>query len=380
MSNQKYTTEFKKQVVEFYLDHHTTKETLQEFHVPESTMFAWKQQYQRGVLERPRHSSGGSVKHMQRKLDRMKAVLEAQSILKCSPTASNAEKAKAVDSLKGRYSVRVLCDAVSLPTGTYYNRKHREQAPTQHELDEEQLKKLIKDIFNQSEYRLGKKPIKHKLSERGINVAEERISRLMKEMGLTVQRPTELGHYKKPLPRKYFKNRLNNQYSQIAPNSVWVSDITYVRVGDEYKFVCVVMDLFSRRVLSYAVSEHIDTMLTIKTFSEAYRTRGNPENLLFHSDQGVQYTCDAFLSFLRENKVRQSFSTPGTPTENAVCESFFARMKFEALYRYTYLTTDELELEVGKYVDYYNNRRPHRFLNFKTPAEFESAYYENLKA
>ena len=118
MSNQKYTIEFKKQVVEFYLDHHTVKETLQEFHVPESTMFAWKQQYQRGVLERPRHSSGGSVKHMQRKLDRMKAVLEAQSILKCSPTASNAEKAKAVDSLKGRYSVRVLCDAVSLPTGT----------------------------------------------------------------------------------------------------------------------------------------------------------------------------------------------------------------------------------------------------------------------
>lgn len=85
MSNQKYTTEFKKHVVEFYLDHHTMKEILKEFHVPESTMFAWKQQYQRGVLESSRHSSGGSVKHMQRKLDRVKAVLEAQSILKCSP-------------------------------------------------------------------------------------------------------------------------------------------------------------------------------------------------------------------------------------------------------------------------------------------------------
>ena len=220
-SNQKYTIEFKKQVVEFYLDHYAVKETLQQFHIHESTIFAWKHQYQTRMFEKPRSTKSDSIKHMQRKLDRMKAVLEAQSILKCSPNASNAEKAKAVDSLKGRYSVRVLCDAVSLPTGTYYNRKHREQAPTQHELDDEQLKKLI---------------------------------------------------------------------------------------------------------------------------------------ILFHSDQGVQYTCDAFLSFLRENKVRQSFSTPGTPTENAVCESFFARMKFEALYRYTYLTTDELELEVGKYVDYYNNR------------------------
>lgn len=69
----------------------------------------------------------------------------------------------------------------------------------------------------------------------------------MKEMCLTVQRPTELGHYKKPLPRRYFKNQLNNQYSQIAPNSVWVSDIAYVRIGNEYKFVCVVIDLSSRR-------------------------------------------------------------------------------------------------------------------------------------
>ena len=77
MSNQKYTIEFKKQVVEFYLDHHTVKEPLQEFHVSESTMIAWKQQYRRGVLERPRHSSGGSVKHMQRKLDCMKADLDA---------------------------------------------------------------------------------------------------------------------------------------------------------------------------------------------------------------------------------------------------------------------------------------------------------------
>ena len=177
--NQKYTIEFKKQVVEFYLDHHTVKETLQEFHIPESTLFAWKHQYQTRMFEKPRSTKSDSIKHMQHKLDRMKAVLEAQSILKYSPTASNAEKVKAVDSLKGRYSVRVLCDAVSLPRGTYYNRKNREQSPTQHEPDDEQLKKLIKDFFDQSEYRLGKKPIKHKLSERGINVAEERISRLM---------------------------------------------------------------------------------------------------------------------------------------------------------------------------------------------------------
>ena len=106
MSNQKYTTEFKKQVVEFYLDHHTVKETLSEFNIPESTLFVWKHQYQTHMFEKPCSTKSSSIKHMQRKLDRMKAVFEAQSILKCSPNASNAEKVKAVNRLlQGCFSV-----------------------------------------------------------------------------------------------------------------------------------------------------------------------------------------------------------------------------------------------------------------------------------
>ena len=103
---------------------------------------------------------------MQRKLNRMKAILEVQNILKCSPTASNEEKTRAVDSLKGRYSVRILCDAINLPTGTYYNRKNRESYATYFERNDELLKPLIKEIFDSSEYRLDKRPIKHMLEEK----------------------------------------------------------------------------------------------------------------------------------------------------------------------------------------------------------------------
>ena len=277
MSNQKYTIEFKKQVVEFYLDHHTVKETLQEFQISESTLFAWKHQYQTRMFEKPRSTKSDSIKHMQRKLDRMKAVLEAQNILKCSPNASNAEKVKAVNSLKDRYSVRILCDAVNLPTGSYYHYKRREAYRTLYERNDE----LIKP--------------------------------------------------------------------------------------------------FSRMVLSYAVSDRIDTMLTIETFSKAFRCREEPKSLMFHSDQEVQYTCHAFREFLKECSVTQSFATPGTPTENAVCEAFFSRMKYEALYRQTYSSIEEIDEEVSKYIDYYNNRRPHRRLNFKSPSEIEAAYYASLK-
>lgn len=372
--------EFKKQVVEFYLDHHTVKETLSEFNISESTLFVWKHQYQTHMFEKPCSTKSNSLKHMQRKLDRMKAVFEAQSILKCSPNASNAEKVKSINSLKDCYSVRILCDAVNLPTGSYYHYKRRETYCTLYEHNDELIKPLIKEIFENSEYRLGKRPIKRILAERGYRVAEERVARLMKEMSLAVQAPMALSHHKKPILRPYYQNRLHNEYDQIAPNAVWVSDITYIRAGQENKFVCVIIDLFSRMVISYAVSDRIDTMLTIETFSKAFQWRGEPKSLMFHSDQGVQYTCHAFRELLKECSVTQSFATPGTPTENAVCEAFFSRMKYEALYRQTYSSIKEIDEEVKKYIDYYNNRRPHRRLNFKSSADVEAAYYESLKA
>ncbi len=202
----------------------------------------------------------------------------------------------------------------------------------------------------------------------------------MREMSLSVQSPMALTQHKKPIPRPCYQNRLHNDYEQIAPNSVWVSDITYVRAGQENKFVCVIIDLFSRKVLSYTVSDRIDTMLTIETFEKAYMARGKPQALMFHSDQGVQYTCCAFRDFLKEYNVIQSFATPGSPTENAVCESFFSRMKYEALYRQTYSSLAEIDKEVSKYIDYYNNKRPHRSLNFKSPTEVETEYYASSKA
>ena len=144
-----------------------------------------------------------------------------------------------------------MYDAVNLPAGSYYHYKRREAYRTLYERNDELIKPLIKEIFENSEYRLGKRPIKRILAERGYRVAEERIARLMKEMSLSVQAPMALSYHKKPISRPYYQNRLHNEYDQIAPNAVWVSDITYIRAGQENKFVCVIIDLFSRMVVSY---------------------------------------------------------------------------------------------------------------------------------
>ena len=377
MLKNKYSLEFKIMVVKYYLNHHTVRETLNEFGIAESVLFEWRKQYLLNRFRNEPKNSNLGTHHLQRKISKIEKILEVQKLLESVPKTTNTEKVKAVDSLLGKYSIKVLCEAVKLPTGTYYNRKRREGKPTQYERNDEKLKPLIKEIFEKSEYRLGKKPIKYMLKEMGIEAGEKRIARLMKEMSLVVQKPSKADFFKKSSSENKFKNKLNNGYSQMYPNQVWVSDITYVRVGNDNKFVCVVIDLFSRKVISFSLSSRIDTMLTIEAFTKAMKERNVPSSLLFHSDQGIQYTCTAFRECLLEYGVNQSFATPGTPTENAVCESFFARMKYEALYRKAYQSLEELTEEVHKYIDYYNNRRPHRFLQFKTPSQIEKEYYSN---
>ena len=153
-----------------------------------------------------------------------------------------------------------------------------------------------------------------------------------------------------------------------------MSDITYVKVGEQYYYVCVILDLFSRRVLSYRISDTTDTSLSLSTFEDAFHFR-KPENLIFHSDQGVQYTAYVFRQRLRDLQVKQSFSTPGNPYDNSVCESFFHTLKKEALYHHLYETPQELEEVLDEYIDFYNGYRPHRKLNMKTPIQYETEFF-----
>ena len=377
MSNTKYTNEFKLEVITYYLDNHTVKETLSHYSISESALFAWKRKYDANCLGATNTQKFITINRMESHIEKMQKILDAQKILQCTSASSTAEKVKAIDALSEQFPIRVLCEAAGLPRGTYYHRKRAENKTTVYEKNDAYLKPIIKQIFDSYEYSLGKKPIKHLLEKQGIFASEHRISRLMKEMNLEVTKPLKLEEHKKPIKRSYFTNHIKNNYSATKPNAVWASDITYMKANQEYKYICVIIDMFSRKVLSYRISDTIDSILTFNTFVSAYENRGQPKELIFHSDQGSQYTSFVFRSYLKDHNITQSFSTPGSPTENAVCESFFYRLKYEALYQKLFTTAPEVEAELGKYIDYYNNRRPHRKLDFKTPQEIENDYYNN---
>ena len=213
--------------------------------------------------------------------------------------------------------------------------------------------------------------------ERGYVVSERRILRLMKELGLSSSGLKPRLNSANDRQYHYYPNKLKRNFLTNAPNKVWVSDITYAKVGLDFLYLCVVIDLYSRKVISYSISEYIDTALVTQAFLDAFRAREAPNSLVFHSDQGTQYTALEFCNLLKQHKVTQSFSAPGSPHDNAVAESFFASIKKEDFRRNYYKTEEEFRTAVAEYVEFYNDYRPHQRLGFLTPNQAEKEFYNS---
>ena len=174
-------------------------------------------------------------------------------------------------------------------------------------------------------------------------------------------------------------DKLEQNFSQNAPDLVWVSDITYIRAAGRWYYLCIIIDLFSRKVIAWDISSKADADLVISVFKKAYSKRNSPYGLMFHSDRGTQYTAFAFRKLLDSLNVVQSFSKKGCPFDNAVAESFFRYLKQEETNRRSYSSLSELKLSVFEYIDgFYNSRRPHGALHYLTPNEQERLYYAQI--
>lgn len=211
--------------------------------------------------------------------------------------------------------------------------------------------------------------------EYGISISTGRVYRLMKSMQLPKMSSIK--------PKAVFSantadsdcpNHLKQSFNPSAPNQVWVSDITYIRGGGRFYYLCIVIDLFARKVIAYRVSPKINVQLTIDTFQAAWRTRGEPAGLLLHSDRGSQYTAKEFRRLLESCDVVQSFSAKGHPYDNAVAESFFKFLKLEETNRKTYATLNDLQLSMFTYIHFYNSQRHMVQMLNLTPVEKELAF------
>lgn len=237
------------------------------------------------------------------------------------------------------------------------------------------LRSQILSLYSSSGKRLGAYKIAKRLAvEFGQKVSPGRVYRLMHSMALpkmSTQKPRFKPLHASPQP---CCNHLNKQFNPKAPNLIWVSDITYVRVASSFCYVCVIIDLFSRKVISYTASTRINTQLVLDALDLACKKRGYPQNVMFHSDQGCQYTSASFRKALDAADFIQSFSAKGHPYDNAVAESFFKYLKHEELNRRSFSSLQQLKLSLFEYIEsFYNRKRPHSANDFLSPNEKEEA-------
>jgi len=230
----------------------------------------------------------------------------------------------------------------------------------------------IKEVFDASRQTYGSPRIKEELEKKDVEVSKSTVARRMKAIGIT---PPRKKKYKKTTDSKHnyriSPNVLNREFSVKKLGTVWVSDLTYIRLKDSFVYLTTVIDLADRSVVGWNLSDNMmDIDTTIAAFKKAVKNRKIGPGLIFHSDRGSQYASDDFRDLLNEHKCIQSMSRKGNCWDNAVAESFFKTIKVESLNRYKFETIEEVYSVVFDYIDgWYNTCRIHSTLAGKSPSQ-----------
>ena len=374
-----YPVDFKRKIIRRYEKGESIKELSQEFHIAQSTIYHWRKLF--CSIQTPQHTyTPKEFDVLSRKLEKMEhevEIIRLSGFLAKVPLRRKLEVLEKTYRENQQFSVHELCEALGVARGTFYNHIFRRVDRSKREEEQAELMLRVQQIFDDSQQRFGAEKIRTILAQNGMKVSAKRISAIMQELDLRSIRSDAKKQYKKR--QQYAKrNLLEREFVAERPNQIWVSDITYFRVNNYWVYLCIILDLYARRIVGYRVSRNASTNLVTATFRNAYQERGKPTNLTFHSDRGQQYTSAAFTLLLQKNRVKQSFSATGRPHDNAVAETFFATFKKEEAYRREYTSEQSFFKSVEQYIQFYNEVRPHQTLKYQTPQAFEEKYYASF--
>jgi len=230
----------------------------------------------------------------------------------------------------------------------------------------------IRQFFNDSHGIYGSPRIHRDLREAGIGCGRKRVERLMHSAKLRSVRGYKRPRYRGGKPAVMAPNRLQRQFTQTRPDQAWVTDITYIRTYEGWLYLAIVLDLYSRAVVGWAMQETLTTELALKAVMMAVERRRPKNRLIIHSDQGSQFGSDAFTRWCRAHRLEASMSRRGNCHDNAVAESFFSSLKNERIKRQIYATRAEAQSDVFDYIEgFYNRTRRHSHLGLLSPLAFE---------
>jgi putative transposase len=254
--------------------------------------------------------------------------------------------------------------------------RHIKAPPSKRAEENERLTEKICKIFEASRRTYGSPRIRPELQAQGESCSRKRVARLMKRAGLAAKMKRGFKTTTQVNPKaKAAPNLLKQDFTAAKPNQVWVADITYVRTWEGWLYVAAVLDLFSRRIVGLAMSEHMTADLVVSAVHQAVTHRKPEQGLIHHSDRGSQYTSSDFQKLLKAKGIVASMGSTGRCYDNAAAESFFHTLKTEHVYHETYLTREQAKLSIFEYIEtFYNRTRRHSTLGYVSPAAFEQQW------
>lgn len=234
------------------------------------------------------------------------------------------------------------------------------------------LHRKMKQLFEKSRNSLGSREMMKNLREEGFTIGRYRVRKLMDQLGLKVtQRIAYKVTTKRKAGDKVADNLLNQNFNPVGPNQVWAGDVSYLKTGEGWMYLAIVMDLFSRRIVGWHVDKRMTTDLVSKALIKAYNLRQPPKGVVFHSDRGSQYTSKHYRKLLHSYGMRASMGSTGACWDNAVVERFFGSLKHDWLLKIAQPTRDHMKADVARYMKYYNEHRLHSANEDMSPAAFE---------
>jgi putative transposase len=268
-----------------------------------------------------------------------------------------------------------MCQVLGVSTSGYYAWK--KQVPSQRELGNQKLVLQIKAVYAENHQVYGSPRIQNELSDQGIRCSEKRVARLMRQNGICARQAkrrrvqtTDSNHDLPVAP-----NVLDQQFEADEPGQKWVSDITYVPTQKGWLYLAAIMDLYSRRIVGWAMDKTLASSLVQQALEMALAGRLLKAGLLHHSDRGSQYASHEYRELLAAHKMVASMSRTGNCYDNAAMESFFSTLKCERVHHRDYATHDEARQDLFAYIElFYNRKRRHSALGYLSPVQYEQQH------
>ncbi|WP_198286499.1 MULTISPECIES: IS3 family transposase [Bacillus] len=362
-----FTDEFKNQMVQLYLNGKPRKEIIREYELTSSALDRWIAQSETSGSFKEKDNKTPEQLELEKLRKELKQLQMENDIFKAS-SADTRTKVNVIKQNQHKYSISAMCNVLQLPRSTYYY-----EAKIKPSGDE--LSSKVVEIFQANRQSYGTRKIKVELKKQGLIVSRRRIGRMMKENGLvSTYTLAQFKPYRDQCNESTIKNELNRTFHQEEPLAVVVSDLTYVRVGQKWHYVCLFVDLFNREMIGYSAGAHKDAQLVYRALStiksDLRRIR------LFHTDRGNEFKNKLIDEALKTFEIKRSLSMKGCPYDNAVAEATFKIFKTEFIRGQRFESLADLERELADYVHWFNHIRIHGTLDYKSPVQYK---LEHLK-